>query len=305
VLALVTIAGCLGLVHAEVSTDGSNQRPLSTLLLDFVVGITDGADPIPQLRWNPYRKIQRTRMLNPDGAIRRDGRPDVAFHSLGGWPFAVWAYNNGTEHDIAFAHWQGDRWSETEFLTFDTLDHVDPRIFISEHNVIHVVWAVRGDDPRILHSSGRPGDVAWSGPHRMTLPGEVVSRPTVATSGTVSWIAYEQVADNDGTPTPHIVVRSIDERDVVSEARVFPSERRAAMDPVIHANSGRVWLDWKFADDRFAWVMLDGPAAGEVRFVPWTDGSWLGVEDARARIQGLAMGDFRTIDGSNTANGQP
>jgi len=302
--ALIVMVATLvwGVASAEVSTNQFGARGVSTMLMDRVVGITDGADPIPQLRWNQYRRIHPRLLLNTSGAIRHDGRPDVAFHPEAGWPFVTWAYNNGADHDIAFSYWHGDGWTETEFLTFDIADQVDPRIFVSPHGAIHIVWAVNGPDPRVLLSSSRIGESLWTPPRRLTLPDEHVSRPTVATVPGTAWVAYERSRNVDGDVTPTVVVKRIGDNENGLTARSFPSQRIGDLDPALHVNSGRVWLDWKFSDDQFAWVVLEGPGDHDVHLIPWTDTSWVGVESVRLSIQRRVMGFHPepTLDGDSS-----
>ncbi|MCP3919290.1 MAG: hypothetical protein GY711_27440, partial [bacterium] len=109
---------------AEVSTDG--QQRLGSIILGI---ITEGADPIPL--WQPLRPLPPGQILNPDGATRGDGRPDMTVRTLENptrfWPVVVWAYNNGSEHDVAFSEWDGAQWTPVEFLTTAAGDELDPR----------------------------------------------------------------------------------------------------------------------------------------------------------------------------------
>ena len=75
--------------YAEVSAD----TPAAVNVL--ILGITEGPDPIPQVLWEPVREVDPILFLNPDGAPRGDGRPDIAFAPDTGWPHVVWSYNAG------------------------------------------------------------------------------------------------------------------------------------------------------------------------------------------------------------------
>ena len=56
------------------------------------------------------------------GDLRPDGPPDVAFRPASGEPVVTWAYNNGTDHDIAIASATTAGWSQTLFLTSSVAD---------------------------------------------------------------------------------------------------------------------------------------------------------------------------------------
>jgi hypothetical protein len=292
ILAFTAVALLLGwgIASAEVSTTFHGERGLSTLLMDRVAGITDGADPIPQLRWNQYRRVNPKLLLNVSGAVRHDGRPDVGFHPEIGWPFVTWAYNNGNDHDIAFSYWEGTRWSETEFLTSELTDDVDPRIFVSPQHAVSVVWAVEGPDPRVLLSSRRIGETAWKPAIRLTSPNEIVAHPSIVAMNGTTWVAYERWRNVDGDATPTVVTKRARNDDTGLIARAFPSQRSHELDPVLHVNAGVVWMDWKFSDDAFAYVILEGPGDHEVHLMPWADSSWVGVESVRLLIQRRVMG---------------
>ncbi len=282
-------------LHAEVSANRLGDRSVSTLMMDLVAGITDGADPIPQLRWIPYRKVHPRWILNPSGAIRRDGRPDLSFHQTG-IPFATWAWNNGGDHDIAFAHWTGDRWSDTQFLTHDAADQVDPRIHVTQNGVAWITWAVAGDESKIMVSAKHVGDTSWSPPLRLTAPNEMVSRPTIVAQPGAAWVAYERFRGDDGDVTPRVAVRRVTPDESLATNLLFPTTLTSNVDPILHFEEGTVWMEWKFGPDRFAWVVLEGEGQGALHLHPWTDTSWVGVEAVRLEIRRRVLGRVPVVD---------
>ena len=285
-LLLTCTVALSGVWMAEVSTDRpSNGRRAGTLMMDLrdTTGMTDGADPIPNLRWDQHREISRDRVLNSDGALRNDGRPDVAFTPFDFQPVVVWAWNHQTDHDIAFAEWTGEEWTEATFITNDAdLDQVDPRVFVDRSRGVHVVWAVSGDDPHIMYARrGNGGE--WRTPVRVSVPGEIVSRPSVATIGTVLAVAYEQVWSHAGTPRRSIVVRHLnasqdDGQESFDFDTVFHVPLQTDADPILHVRGGRLWIDWKHTDGFFAWSSYDNRQWSQVRLYPWLDPSWVGAE---------------------------
>ncbi len=285
-LAMVMVAACTPTTGlAEVSTD-FDESDTRTLIIE---SITDGPDPIGI--WIQYRSIPTNRVLNPGGAARGDGRPDIAYPEIVddpdpvGRPAAVWAYNTGIDHDIAFSEWSGESWGVTEFLTADTEDDVDPRIFAGPDGDLHAVWW-KADVVERVYWSTRPAD-DWS----WTPPVEVVSggrRPSVAVFEGTLRIAYERDSVVAGMAQDVVVLRrepsgSFTEEFVASTTRVAP------LDAVLHATAVKLWLDWKHTGQVFGCAER-GPAAwGGVAFVSWPDPSWLGVEEVRKVVQRLVL----------------
>lgn len=301
---------CLGLgapALAEVSTDPLPRHRARTLLMDYTfTSITDGADPIPSVRWRPYRHLPPGRQLNKSGALRPDGRPDLVYRLPTAAPLVVWAYNNGSgEHDIAFAAWEDDSWGPIRFLTSSAhLNEIDPRVFYRPDGVIHVVWTVHPVDADheslILLATRTPGTVGadgtvdaepvWSNPIRISRPGEQVGPATVAESHGQLWVAYERYLEL-ATPRPTQIVirrRSLDEAaDAYTEALVVTSSRVGKLDPLLTSMHGRLWLDWRQAPDQFGFIHLRPADMGwsPVQAVPLPNPSWLMVEDVRQTIR--------------------
>jgi hypothetical protein len=300
-LGLIVVLGCGAwqLARAEVSAQGSTHKAVYTLLMDHLISITDGADPIPTVRWKPFRmETHRVNMLNPSGEIRHDGRPDVFIRPENGWPVVVWAYNNGTDHDIAFAEWRGEGWSPVRFLTSSVADEVDPRVFIDRQHNVHVVFWVDGNDPHVRMIS-RPGASTipeWDFSVRVTPPGEDARRPTVAVAGSVLWIAYESRLDHDAVTASEMVVLQRGPGDSFTRTVRLPAQRGDTLDPILHVHQGHLWLDWKLSDDKFVWIELRPGGWSEPHVVPWIDRTWVGVESLRLLIRRRVMSEPPTID---------
>jgi len=300
-LGLIVVLGCGVWQHAraEVSGQWSSRKTVYTLLMDHLISITDGADPIPTVRWKPFRmEARRVRLLNPSGEIRHDGRPDVFIRPGSGWPVVVWAYNNGTDHDIAFAEWRGEGWSRVRFLTSSVADEVDPRIFIDAAGNVHVVFWVDGNDPHVRMIS-RPGAATipeWDFSVRVTPPGEDARRPTVALAGSVLWIAYESRLDNENVTASEMVVLQRGPENTFVRRLRLPAQRGDTLDPILHLHYRHLWLDWKLSDDKFVWIELGPTGWSEPHAAPWTDPTWVGVESIRLDIRRHVMSRPPTID---------
>lgn len=275
-LTLVLLAATAGALRAEVSAD-----PTATEVCVLVLGIIEGPDPIPQGIWEPVRDVDPVLFLNPDGAGRRDGRPDIAMDPVTGWPHVVWAYNNGFDHDIAYSRWDGDGWLATEFLTSTAADDVDPRIHV-DGDAIYVVWWEENAQSVWLVKRLRLS--SWEVPERVNE--EPGMRPSVATWGGTVLVVAEAESGQGG-------------RDIVLSTRVgqgeFESEivggtpEDLALDVVLHVERGRLWMDWKRAGTEFAYSEFAGETWTPTATVPWTDHSWIAVEEARQRIRNLVL----------------
>ena len=128
IVALISAASVLP-VTAEVSVDIHGPNNVQIIIL----GITEGPDPFGM--WEQFRDIEADRILNAEGAIRGDGPPDTAVPSSG-LNLVTWAYQTGTDFDIAVAEWTGLGWGDPVFLTSTTTDDIDPRVHVEDDAAI-------------------------------------------------------------------------------------------------------------------------------------------------------------------------
>lgn len=275
-LAPVLLAGVTSSLFAEISID---QRPQDQVAV-LVLGIIEGPDPIPQVLWQPVRDIDPELILNPEGAVRGDGRPDITFDPATGWPHVVWAYANGTDHDIAYSRWNGSGWLEPEFLTSDTADQIDPRIHI-DGETIYVVWCEAGPDAIWLTS--RTGDGAWEPPDQVYTG----MRPSVVTWGGTILVASER---SDGQGGKEIFLSSSQGQGSFHTEPVNSNPVNVPLDVILHSEQGKLWMDWRRSADEFAYSEFDGADWRPPATVPWTDGSWVTIEEVRLVIRGIVLG---------------
>jgi hypothetical protein len=223
--------------------------------------------------------------LNTTGDVRNDGSPDTAYHPTTHRPYVVWAYDNGPDRDIAFSRWADDGWTAEEFLTAGTEDELDPRVFVGPGGDVHVVWWVDGPTPYVLMTSRATHLDGWSTPVRVSPSGEMARRPTVAVHQGVVRVAYERETSNEPTVSRELVVRRLDaDRGFVDEhALAVPTLNR--LDPVLHVESGRLWMDWKHSDSRFGSTERITAGWTAPALHTWSDPSWVGIESARRSIR--------------------
>lgn len=274
-------------LRAEVSVvRWKSKRDVGSLIVSLAA-IGEDADPIPRrdIRWQPYRTISSTEILNSTGDVREDGSPDVFYHQTDNRPYVVWAYDNGPDHDIAFAQWTDTGWSAEQFLTSDTDDELDPRVFIGSDDETYVVWWVDGPDPRVMLTSRTTNLTAWEIPVRVSPPGEIAQRPTVAVHQGVLRVAYQRHAGIEPTSARELVVRRFDADRGFLEEHVVSVPRGDRLDPMLHVESGRLWMDWKHTDTRFGSAELVNANWTAPTQYGWSDPSWVGVESMRKIVR--------------------
>jgi hypothetical protein len=262
--------------RAEVSAE-----PGMTEVAVVVLGIIEGPDPIPQGIWEPIRDVDPSLFLNPTGGMRRDGRPDIAVDPVTRWPHVVWAYNNGTDYDVAYSRWDGAGWLPPEFLTSDTLNEVDPRIHVGGQS-IYVVWWVEETNAIWLIEQSRRG--VWGTP--APVGGLSGMRPSVVTWGETVLVASEA---DDGQGGKEILVSKRLAPDVFDTEFVSSNPEDQPLDVVLHEAQGRLWMDWKRSNTEFAYSEFAGDVWAPASTLPWTGHSWVVVEEMRRTVRSLIL----------------
>jgi hypothetical protein len=275
VAGLALIVGTIPIGLAEVAIEGVSSSVI-------VLGIIEGPDPIPQVLWEPVREIDPALVLNRDGAIRGDGRPDITYDPATGRPFVVWDYNNGGERDIAYSEWLGTAWAPVRFLSTGSEDERDPRAFVEPDGRVQVVWWVTGVGrvERVEREDGR-----WSAPETVVASG--AERPSIAVwqdSPSVTW--ERPIAGGGGR---EIVLSRRSGPDMWTSDVIFTSPRVLPLDSVIHINGGTQWVDWKHAPTALAWSRHDGVDWPAPASVPWDSSTWLGEHAARELARAAAL----------------
>lgn len=278
--ALLLAFGALGAVRAEVSVD---RRGAYVQIL-VMAGITD--DPNPVGVWLQYRPIAQSEVLNASGDSRQDGRPDLS-NLPDGRPVAVWAYNAGTDHDVALAEWTGTAWGPVEFLTVSGANDLDPRIFVEPDGAVHVVWWTEGPPTRVFLLTRPAATSLWEGPI------EVISgarRPSVAVLDDVLRVSYERDSAVPGMVQDVVVARREPGGGFATDF-VESTTRFDRLDPVLHVAHDRLWLDWKQDNQRFGFSEYEQSDWGEVGEPAWPEPSWVCVEETRKTIRNQVFGN--------------
>lgn len=250
----------------------------------LTLGITEGPDPIPQIIWDPVRDVDAAWFLNPDGGTRGDGRPDVAFDS-DGIPHVVWAYNNGIDFDIAYSTWTGSGWLAPQFLTSSLDDEIDPRIFIDD-STIYVVWWTA--DPDTIYLSTQPlSGVGWSQNEQVGASSEAGLRPSIVVVGGTYFVGAE-IASESGN---EIVISTRQGQDEFVVEVVMAAAQDDPINVVLHAEQGKLWMDWRNSPTMFAYSEFVQGAWTPPTAIPWTDDSWVKLEEIRLIIRSTVLSD--------------
>ncbi len=282
---LVACAVCIGLTVsgtslAEVSARSYGQST-DTLILGQIV---DGPDPIGQI-WAVIRPVPPATILNASGFARGDGPPDIKVKTVteDPEPIGVWAYNTGTDHDIAFSEWDGNAWTPTAFLTSGVEDELDPRLAIESDGTLHVVWWTAEVSPKIYLATRPAGSSTWDPAVLVTDIGEKGRRPSVAVEDSTLRVAYERDSSIGGMAQDVVVATRQPNGSFVTNI-VASTTRTERLDPTIHADQGHLWLDWKHATGEFRHSEFTGIWTTNVP-ESWTDETWIGVEQTRIAIR--------------------
>jgi len=274
-LSAVLILAVAGPLQAEIVTDAT--MPNFIILL----GITEGPDPIPNVTWDPVLSRPDLDVLNVQGFMRNDGRPDIAVDTSQGFsPLAVWAYDTGNDMQIAFAELGAAGWpANPQFISTSAYDDLDPRIFAADDGTLSVVWWEDGPEERILFSS-RPVDGNWEAPEIIADPGR---RPSVIMQGQQTLIAYERDASSSGSQEIVVVVKK--PASPLSFQVVTEVPSTLPLNIVLHHRADRTWMEWRHGYNQFGYSELIDGSWQAPSTKPWSDRTWLGEEMIRRVIQ--------------------
>ena len=61
------------------------------------------------------------------------------------------------------------------------------------------------------------------------------------------------------------------------------------LEVVLHTGQGRLWIDWRHSSVEFAYSEFNDDSWGNTVAVPWTDDSWIKLEEIRLCIRSLVF----------------
>jgi hypothetical protein len=213
-----------------------------------------------------------------------DGRPDIVWKE-NGWPAVTWNYNAGSDFDIAFSEWDGTQWTATAFLTASTGDERDPRLFVEPDGTTRVVWWTAGASEEVYLSTRQAGSSTWDLPVVVTTGGENGRRPAVSVFEGMVFVAYERDSISPGM-AQDIVVAALQAGGGFVFEVIGATARTERFDVMLHAEQGHLWADWKHEAGEFGCAEHQSSAGWTANTPePWTDPSWIGVEQTRKAIR--------------------
>jgi hypothetical protein len=275
---LASLFGLSSSSHAEVGAGFDAELKLEHVIL---MGAIEDPGLWPSA-WSPIRQSPAGfAPLNESGDSRDDGTPDLAIGSSGTTAHAVWALWNGTDYDIALAEWSGGDWSEPEFLTQSAVDDVEPRLNLLDGGGLGVVWWRDGATRSVFYSER--GATGPFGPEiQISEPGDESLHPSVASTGAVTYVAFEEVGSAQRTV---IVEKKTGAGPFVPEVIAITS-RQACIDVAVHEAGGIVWVDWIDSDSHMGWSKLTETGWASPSFEPYTVSD---IDRARLAIKGKAL----------------
>ena len=145
--------------------------------------------------WEPVGAAEHAGLvLNPDGDARGDGRPDFATDPVSGFPRAVWAMREGTDHEIVTSIFDGESWSDpVKVFTAPGADDLDPRIVFRPDGVAIVTWWQKG--PSVVRAVWAGRDGTWRGGDVISAAGVRARKPAVRQEGLLTIVAYRTPRD--------------------------------------------------------------------------------------------------------------
>jgi hypothetical protein len=284
-IVLVLLAGFVA-ARAEVQIRVVGNDLKHVLIMAAII---EDPDPVGVTIWELVDLDSDCLVLNPDGAVRGDGRPDIAVSFDLNRLLASWAWNAGTDYDIVVTEWRDGALSEPVFLTSEAHDEIDPRVFIEADGSAHVTWWTPAPDERVFVASRPAESSTWGLPEQVTPTGVSGRRPSVVVRGGVMRVAYESGASGPGMSQSVVVARRDGGGGFTTEWSV-ETARSEQLDPQLHLEDGRLWLDWKHESGEFGRAEASETGWSLEATEPWNDPSWVGVESVRRAIRDRVLG---------------
>jgi hypothetical protein len=130
-------------------------------------------------------------VLNPNGDLRGDGRPDIAVNPVTGLPRAVWASRMGQHYQVVTAEFDGQKWLDPAAIAFSAVgDSLAPKIAFTPQGVAVVVWWVRDGSPTVRMAISSRSHPAWMDLGVQSEQGERASEPAITQEGSLTIFAY-------------------------------------------------------------------------------------------------------------------
>lgn len=146
--------------------------------------------------WEPVGAAERSGfVLNPNGDLRGDGRPDIAVNPATNLPTAVWAKRFGRDFEIVSSTFDGVSWSAPITVRVNSaVDDLDPKIVFRRDGYAIVTWWQRSTNPVVRMALLIPEGVWYDG-GVISAPGVGARLPSVRQEGMMTIVAYRTARD--------------------------------------------------------------------------------------------------------------
>jgi hypothetical protein len=257
-----------------VWANGPVYSPLD--LFDLILGIIENPDPIAQCHYVALTADPSDPDAREQGN-RLDGRPVFEFNRATQEPLLAWAYDTGSDYDVAFNRWDGDGWDpKIQFIASSSVDELDPRLYVDRFNATFVTWwEDDGDNSIRLAKFDRWGTV----PSASTVG--FGRRPSVAVWQDDIVVSYER---DRGAYREIVFARSSNGGPFIRSV-VAVTDRSERLDPIVHVRNNVMWIDWKHDHQTMAFSFFNDGGWIPLRTYTWTDPSWVGELRVRHEIE--------------------
>jgi len=290
---------CAGAAAAATLAVGSASAEIGVVIQDpdssssprpYIFGvIVDDPNPFGNI-WTRFAPNGATRVvLNPEGSVNGDGRPELLVHPETGLPIAVWSRRSHAGYEIVISRFESGEWTAPQVLSGGSTPAFDPAIAVDPADgSVHVAYWEDGSSRRVLHRSA-PADLgSWSAETVVSQAGEFAARPSAVFHDGTLRIAYEVHTFGFGETPRNIVLARREGAGFVPEVLAV-THFAGVVRPEIHSHNGRVWVDWVDSDGELGWTRRVGAGAWEtLRYEPYGDATDREF-DARARVRAQAI----------------
>src|SRR5262245_38229406 len=136
---IAVLAGTLALTSAPARSELYAETDRDGRFVRLHTAVARGAEGRV---WDSLGAAPRAGLvLNADGDLRGDGKPDVAINPLTGQPRVVWAMREDGDFDIVSSEFDGVSWSEpVKIRAAAGIADLDPKIAFRRDGIAVVTW---------------------------------------------------------------------------------------------------------------------------------------------------------------------
>jgi hypothetical protein len=191
-IAVSGIGGARADVVAVLDQDGEYLRTdVRMVRQGRIASVWLGSDS--RIRRDRRNGLERV-PLNESGAARADGAPSIANHPLTGLPWAIWAFNEDGDYELALSYFDGRDWSSPILLSAapNGIDELEPKLLFTPDGRPLIVWwrmSEDGSEQSVWLRTRVAGD--WLPPVRLSSTRREARRPSLLLDGEQLIVAFE------------------------------------------------------------------------------------------------------------------